>query len=200
MGAAHGISRPLPGGGGDWAARGSQSKWRSAGWAAARWPQILPPPRTRRRSWRQQVCSMHVNTCAAAFLPDMSTPCLKGGTTLITFSLPRARLEGLCVESVAALGACSLFVWVQGALDREGRLENGAGGVDSVSSWTDLTSGKVVATTDVLCAGGAGSCLDNFVVSIAVAHMVQGVVRVEKSPTTSHWPVRAHSQRHNAGA
>ena len=58
------------------------------------------------------------------------------------------------------------------------------------ASWTDLTSGKVVATTDVLCAGGAGSCLDNFVVSLAVAHMVQGVVRVEKSPTTSHWPVR----------
>ena len=89
---------------------------------------------------------------------------------------------------MAALGACSLLSGVQGALDRDGRLENGAGGVDS--GQPGPTSGKVVATTDVLCAGGAGSCFDNFVVSLAVAHMVQGVVRVEKSPTTSHWPVR----------
>ena len=53
-----------------------------------------------------------------------------------------------------------------------------------------VTGGKVEATTDATCAGGAGSCLGYPVVSAALAHLVQGVVRVENSPTTPHWPVR----------
>ena len=40
------------------------------------------------------------------------------------------------------------------------------------------------------CAGGAGSLIDYFVVSAAIAQLVQQVQVLDESPTTPHWPVR----------
>ena len=58
------------------------------------------------------------------------------------------------------------------------------------AGWVDLLGGKVVAPDTVTCACGAGSLINYFVVSAAIAHLVQQVQVIDESPTTPHWPVR----------
>ena len=54
------------------------------------------------------------------------------------------------------------------------------------AGWLDNVDSKVLSTKTVTCAGGAGSVIDNLVVSAAMAHLVQQVKVVENSPTTPH--------------
>ena len=60
----------------------------------------------------------------------------------------------------------------------------------SLAGWLDTVNGKVFASSAATCAGGAGAVLDCFVLSEAVAHLVQQVEVVDNTPTTPHWPVR----------
>ena len=57
------------------------------------------------------------------------------------------------------------------------------------AGWLDTVNGKVAATSAATCAGGAGAVLDYFVLSEAMAHLVQQVKVVSNSPTTPHSPV-----------
>ena len=93
------------------------------------------------------------------------------------FSLSRTRHQGLGAQPAAARGACSLLLGFRGTLDRDGRLEHGAAGANL---------GRLDRTTEATCAGCEVSCLDFFVVSVALAHLVLEVNRVEISPTTPH--------------
>ena len=56
------------------------------------------------------------------------------------------------------------------------------------TGWVSLVGGKVFA-------GGAGSLIDYFVVSAAIAHLVQQVKVIDESPQTPHWPVRLTRRR-----
>ena len=56
------------------------------------------------------------------------------------------------------------------------------------AGWLDKVNGKVAATSAATCAGGAGAVLDYFVLSEAMAHLVQQVKVVSNSPTTPHSP------------
>ena len=58
------------------------------------------------------------------------------------------------------------------------------------AGWLDNVDGKGFSTQTETCAGGAGSVIDYFVVSAAMAHLVQQVKVVDTSPTTPRWPVR----------
>ena len=55
--------------------------------------------------------------------------------------------------------------------------------------WLDTVNGKVAATPAATCAGGAGAVLDYFVLSEAMAQLVQQVRVVDNSPTSPHSPV-----------
>ena len=57
------------------------------------------------------------------------------------------------------------------------------------AGWLDTVNGKVAATSAATYAGGAGAVLDYFVLSEAMAHLVQQVKVVDNSPTTPHSPV-----------
>ena len=58
------------------------------------------------------------------------------------------------------------------------------------AGWVDLVGGSIIAPRSVTCAGGAGTLIDYFVVSAAIAQLVQQVQVIDESPTTPHWPVR----------
>ena len=58
------------------------------------------------------------------------------------------------------------------------------------AGWLHIVDGRVFSTPTDTCAGGAGAVLDYFVVSTAMAHLVQQVEVDDNSPTTPHWPVR----------
>ena len=60
----------------------------------------------------------------------------------------------------------------------------------SQAGWLNTVNGKIIATLAATCAGGTETVLDYFVVSEAMAHLVQQVEVVDNSPTTPHWPVR----------
>ena len=60
----------------------------------------------------------------------------------------------------------------------------------SQAVWLDTVNGKVFAPSVATCAGGAGTVLDCFVASEAMAHLVQQVEVVDNSPTMPHRPVR----------
>ena len=53
------------------------------------------------------------------------------------------------------------------------------------AGWLDIVDGRVFSSPTVTCAGGAGAVVVYFVVSTAVAHLVQHVEVVDNSPTTS---------------
>ena len=59
----------------------------------------------------------------------------------------------------------------------------------SEAGWLHTVDGKIFATSTVTCTGGAGAVLDYFVVSEAMAHLVQQVEVVDNSLTAPHWPV-----------
>ena len=67
------------------------------------------------------------------------------------------------------------------------------------AGWLDTVNGKVAATSAATCAGGAGAVLDYFVLSGAMAHLVQQVKVVDNSPTTPHSPV-CHPNGHVLGS
>ena len=109
---------------------------------------------------------------------------LKEGVTLVTVYLePGIRAAGPNLWLLEALAAVCLGFdgpWIaMGDWKKLGR-----------AGWVDLVGGKVVAPNTVTCAGGAGSLLDYFVVSAAIAQLVQQVQVIDESPTTPHWPVR----------
>ena len=113
---------------------------------------------------------------------------LKGGVTLVTVYLePGIKASGLNLWMLEALAAFCLGFdgpWIA----------MGDWNMDPAelaqSGWADMVGGKVVAPDTVTCAGGAGSLIDYFVVSAAIAQLVQQVKVIDESPTTPHWPVR----------
>ena len=84
---------------------------------------------------------------------------------------PDIKASRLNLRLLEALAAFCL------GFEGDGRLEHGAAGANL---------GRLDRTTEATCAGGEVSCLDFFVVSVALAHLVLEVNRVEISPTTPH--------------
>ena len=112
---------------------------------------------------------------------------LKRGVTLVTVYLePGLRASGLNLWLLEVLAACILCFdgpWIaMGDWNMEPQELAQAG-------WLDTVNGKVAATSAATCAGGAGAVLDYFVLSEAMAHLVQQVKVVVNSPTTPHSPV-----------
>ena len=112
---------------------------------------------------------------------------LKRGVTLVTVHLePGLRASGLNLWLLEVLAACILCFdgpWIAMA---DWNVEpNDLAQV----GWLDTVNGKVAATSAAACAGGAGAVLDYFVLSEAMAHLVQQVKVVDNSPTTPHSPV-----------
>ena len=108
--------------------------------------------------------------------------------TLVTVYLePGMRASGLNLWLLEVLAACILCFdgpWIaMGDWNLEPQDLSQAG-------WLNAVNGKVLASSTSTCAGGEGSVLDYFVVSEAVAHLVQQVEVIDISPTTPHWPVR----------
>ena len=104
---------------------------------------------------------------------------LKGGVTLVTVYLePGTRASGLNLWLLEVLAACCLCFdgpWIAvGDWNMEPHELSQAG-------WLNTVNGKVFATSSVTCAGGAGAVLDYFVVSEAVALLVQQVEVVHNS-------------------
>ena len=104
------------------------------------------------------------------------------------FGLPRARHASFGPQPVAFGGACGCILcfggpWIaMGDWNMEPK--------DLVQGgWLETVSGKVAATSAATCAGGAGAVLDCFVLSEAMAHLVQQIKVVDNSPTTPHSPV-----------
>ena len=54
------------------------------------------------------------------------------------------------------------------------------------AGWLDTVNGKVAATSAATFAGRAGAILEYFVLSQAMAHLVQQVKVIDNSPTTPH--------------
>ena len=112
---------------------------------------------------------------------------LKRGVTLVTVYLePGLRASGLNLWLLEVLAACILCFdgfWIaMGDWNMEPKDLAQAG-------WLDTVSGKVAATSAATCAGRAGAVLNFFVLSEAMAHLVQQVKLVDNSPTTPHSPV-----------
>ena len=112
---------------------------------------------------------------------------LKRGVTLVTVYLePGLRASGLNLWLLEVLAACILCFdgfWIaMGDWNMEPKDLAQAG-------WLDTVSGKVAATSAATCAGRAGAVLNFFVLSEAMAHLVQQVKVVDNSPTTPHSPV-----------
>ena len=129
-----------------------------------------------------------MNCLRGRFLARHIHAMLKGGVTLVTVHLePGMRASGLNLWLLEVLAACSLCFdgsWIaMGDWNMEPHELSQAG-------WLNTVCGKVFATSAVTCAGGAGAVLDYFVVSEAMAHLVQQAEVVHNSPTTPHWPVR----------
>ena len=112
---------------------------------------------------------------------------LKRGVTLVTVHLePGLRASGLNLWLLEVLAACILCFdgpWI--AMADWNMEPNDLAQV----GWLDTVNGKVAATSAAACAGGAGAVLDYFVLSEAMAHLVQQVKVVDNSPTTPHSPV-----------
>ena len=88
-------------------------------------------------------------------------------------------------QPVATGGAGGLHTLLRWPLDRHGGLEP----KDlAQAGWLETVNGKVAATSAATCARGAGAVLDYFVLSEAMAHLVQQV-EVVNSPTTPLSPV-----------
>ena len=108
---------------------------------------------TMRRSWRQKACNALWTTCVVAFWPGIKAS-----------GLNQWLLEALAAFCLALDGP-----WiVMGDWNMEPAELAQAG-------WLDVVGGKVFSTTTVTCAGGAGSLIDYFVVSVTMAHLVQQV-------------------------
>ena len=113
---------------------------------------------------------------------------LKRGVTFVTVYLePGMRASGLNLWLLEVLAACILCFdgpWIaMGDWNLEPQEVSQAG-------WLDTVNGMVFASSAATCAGGAGAVLDYFVVSEAMAHLVQQVEVIDNSPTTPHWPAR----------
>ena len=104
------------------------------------------------------------------------------------YGLLRARHASVGAQPVAFGGAGGLHTLFRWPLDRHGGLEHGAEGFGP-SPLARTVNGKVSATSAATCAGGAGAVLDYFVLSEAMAQLVQQVKVVDNSPTTPHSPV-----------
>ena len=125
---------------------------------------------------RSRILARHVNAM------------LKGGVTLVTVYLEQGvKASGLNLWLLEALAVFCLGFdgpWIaMGDWNMEPTEL-------ARSGWVDLVGGKVVAPDSVTCAGGTGSTIDYFVVSAAMAQLVQQVQVLDESPTTPHWPVR----------
>ena len=123
---------------------------------------------------------------------------LKRAVTLVTVYLePGMRASGLNLWLLEVLAACILCFdgpWIaMGDRNMEPKDLAQAGFLDTVN-------GKVAATSAATCAGGAGAVLDYFVLSEAMAHLVQQVKVVDNSPTTPHSPVSLTPHGHVLGS
>ena len=116
---------------------------------------------------------------------------LKRGVTLVTVHLePGIRASGLNLWLLEVLAAFCLsfdgpgLLWATGTCSRTS-CPRPAGSTPSMarSSQHHRSRGQEER----------GAVLDYFVVSAAIAHMVQQVDVVDNSPTTPHWPVRLTS-------
>ena len=112
---------------------------------------------------------------------------LTRGVTLVKIYLePGMRASGLNLWLLEVFAACILYfdgAWIaMGDWNMEPKDLAQAG-------WLDTVNGKVFAPSAPTCAGGAGAVLDYFVLSEAMAHLVQQVELVDNSPTTPHSPV-----------
>ena len=110
---------------------------------------------------------------------------LEGGATLVTVYLePGMRASGLNLRLLEALAVCcSCFdgPWIA----MGGRKHGAARAVPSWLASTQSTARFFFATSRVACGRGAGAVLDYFVVSAAIAHLVQ----------LSHYPTLASQTR-----
>ena len=109
---------------------------------------------------------------------------LKRGVTLVTVYLePGLRASGLNLFLLEVLAACILCFDAPGSPWGDWNMEP----KDlAQAGWLDTVNGKVAVTSAATCAGGAGAVLDYFVLSEAMAHLVQQVKVVDNSPTTPH--------------
>ena len=107
---------------------------------------------------------------------------LKRGVTLVAVYLePGLRASGLNLWLLEVLAACILCFdgpWIA-MVDWNMEPKDLA-----QADWLDAVNGKVAATSAATCAGGAGAVLNYFVLSEAMAHLVQQVKVVDNSPTT----------------